>query len=117
MKSFFICAATLFPVVATLSAQTSASVDKSDVVTSAPLGTGILQKFVPGSAFVVAEESGPVAYTYGPEVTYVTRSGAKLTSAEVQSHLGIGVPVEVEYVKEGESRVIRKVVVNDAATR
>ena len=75
--------------------------------------TGTLHQYVPGSSFVIQETAGPVAYSYGPDVVYATRSGAVLTPEQVQARIRVGVPVSVDYVPQGDTRVIRRVVVDD----
>jgi hypothetical protein len=62
---------------------------------------------------VVKETTGPVTYTYGDKVTYVTKSGKVLTDADVKTRIKVGIPVHVHFDKNGDKRVIRKVEVDD----
>jgi hypothetical protein len=107
MKTLLITAAVGMMALASVSAQTATTT----VTTST--GTGTLHQYTPGSAFVVKETAGPISYTYGPEVVYATRAGVVLTPEQVQTRIRVGVPVNVEYVPQGETRVIRRVIVDE----
>jgi hypothetical protein len=89
-----------------LSAQT---VVKTTTVTS----RGTVSTYDPATNFVVTEASGPVTYYYGPSVVYRTSSGVVIPAAEVQARLAAGAPVRVHYVKDGDRRVIQRVVLRD----
>jgi hypothetical protein len=82
-------------------------------MTKTTTGTGTIAEYVPGSTFVLKETSGPVTYRYGNKVTYVTRSGKAIPEAELKTRIRVGAPVSVDYVTEGDSRVINKVVIDD----
>ena len=74
---------------------------------------GVVDVYEPGTTttrFVVRETTGPVVYTYGPQVVYVSPGGMVLTADQVRTRMRAGLPVRVEYVTEGESRVVRRVV-------
>ena len=75
--------------------------------------TGTLSEYVPGTTFIVKETSGPVKYTYGKTVTYVTKSGKVLTDDVVKTRIKVGVPVTVHYASEGETRVVSRVIIDD----
>jgi hypothetical protein len=62
---------------------------------------------------VVTEPTGPVTYTYGPDVVYRTSSGVVIPQTELQTRFVAGAPVRVHYVKEGDHRVIKRVVLRD----
>lgn len=85
----------------------------ADEVVTTTTGSGTITTYEPGSTFVVKESSGPVTYSYGKSVTYVTRSGKVLTDADVKTRIKVGVPVKVHYDKDGDHRVIKKVEVDD----
>ncbi|WP_395737748.1 hypothetical protein [Prosthecobacter sp.] len=74
---------------------------------------GIVDVYEPGTRFVVRETTGPVTYTYGPQVVYATPRGVILTPAQVQTRMRAGLPVRVEYVNEGPTRVVRRVVIEE----
>ena len=59
------------------------------------------------------EKEGPVTYNYGNEVVYETRGGKRLTEDEVKTRIKIGGHAMVHFEREGERRVIRRVVVDD----
>lgn len=85
----------------------------ADTETSITTSTGTLTEYTPGSAFVVRESSGPVTYRYGKEVTYMTKSGKRLSDAEVRARLKVNSPVTVGYITEGGNRVINRVEIDD----
>lgn len=106
MKQLLICIATAFMAVATLNAQTATT------TTTYTTSSGTLHEYSPGSTFIVKETSGPITYTYGTNVVYATRGGVVLTPEQVQARVRVGVPVRVEYAPQGETRIIRRVVVD-----
>jgi hypothetical protein len=85
----------------------------ADVQASVVTSSGTLSAYEPGSSFVVKETSGPVTYGYAPQVTYVTRSGTVIPETELRQRLVVGRPVSVQYVTEGERRLINRVIVDD----
>jgi hypothetical protein len=88
----------------------SATVANTQIVSS----NGVVDVYEPGTqSFVVRETAGPVTYTYGPQVAYVTPAGRVLTAEQVRMRMRVGLPVRVEYVTEGERRVVRRVVVEE----
>jgi len=82
-------------------------------VTKTTTTTGTLSEYVPGTTFIVKETSGPVKYTYGKTITYVTKSGKVLADDVVKTRIKVGVPVTVHYATEGETRVVNRVVIDD----
>ncbi len=97
-----ICASTAFAV-----AQTSST------TTTTTTGMGTITEYSPGQTFIVKETSGPVTYSYGDSVTYVTKSGKVLTDADLKSRMKVGAPVSVGYSTVGEKRVISRVEIDD----
>lgn len=81
--------------------------------TTTTYGTGTVTEYVPGSTFIVKEQSGPVTYSYGDSVTYVTSAGVAIPEAEVKTRIRAGVPVKVFYTNKGDQRVISRVVVEE----
>jgi hypothetical protein len=75
--------------------------------------TGTVTEYVPGTTFIVKETTGPVTYRYGTKVVYVTRSGKAIPEAELKTRIKVGNPVSVEYVSEGDARVVNRVVIDD----
>jgi hypothetical protein len=76
-------------------------------------GTGTISEYAPGTTFIMRETAGPVTYSYGDNVTYVTRGGVVLTPEQVRARIRVGIPATVHYAPTGERRVISRVVVND----
>lgn len=98
-----ICASTAFAV-----AQTS-----STTTTTTTTGTGTLTTYTPGSTIIVKETSGPVTYSYGDKVVYVTKSGKTLTEADLTTRIKVGMPVSVSYDTIDEKRIINRVEIDD----
>ena len=90
-----------------------AGAQTTTTTTTTTTANGTLTTYTPGSAFVVKETSGPVTYTYGDKVTYVTKSGQTLTDADVATRVKAGIPVSVGYTTVGENRVINRVEIDD----
>ena len=86
---------------------------KTTTTTTTTYGSGTITEYTPGSTFVLKEESGPVTYKYGENVTYVTKSGTVLTEDQVKTRIKGGVPARVYYTPAGESKTITKVEVDD----
>lgn len=82
-------------------------------VTTYTTSSGTINAYTPGTSFILTEPTGPVTYSYGDGVTYVTRSGVVLTPEQVQTRIRVGIPATVHYAPMGERRVIKKVVVED----
>ncbi|QIF01863.1 hypothetical protein [Roseimicrobium sp. ORNL1] len=85
----------------------------STTTTTYSTGTGTINAYTPGSSFILTEPNGPVTYSYGDSVSYVTRSGVVLTPEQVQTRIRVGIPATVHYAPMGERRVIQRVVVDD----
>lgn len=94
-----------------IAAGTAAAQQQSVVTTTTTTADGTITQFVPGTTFVVKETSGPVTYTYGPSVTYVTETGAVIPAEQAAAQIKVGVPVRVHYTMDGSNRVISRVVV------
>jgi hypothetical protein len=92
-----------------LSASAIVFADDKKVVTTTTYGTGTITEYVPGSTFIVKEETGPVTYSYGDNVTYVTRSGKVISEGDIKTRIKVGAPVKVYYSGPKEKRVITRV--------
>jgi hypothetical protein len=90
---------------------TAAAVLAADVKVTT--STGTIHEYAPGSTFVLKETSGPVTYRYGKEVTYITKSGKRLSDDEVRTRVKVGIPASVHYTTEGDDRVISRVELDD----
>jgi hypothetical protein len=100
-------------IIAAAAALTLAAAQAQTTTTTVTTASGTLHQYVPGQTFVVNETAGPVTYNYGPDVVYATRSGTVLTPEIVKTRIRAGIPVHVEYVNQGDTRVIRRVLVDD----
>lgn len=87
--------------------------ETTSTTTTTTTSTGTIAEYAPGSTFVVKETSGPVTYSYGKNVTYVTKSGKTLSDADVKTRIRVGAPVSVHYATEGDTRVISRVEIDD----
>jgi hypothetical protein len=76
-------------------------------------GTGTITEYMPGSAIVLKESSGPVRYRFGKTVTYVTRSGRVLDENTVRTRVRVGVPVRVHYMGTGPNMVVDRVILEE----
>jgi len=54
-----------------------------------------------------------VAYTYRPPTVYSTPGGVVPTGEQVTTRMRAGLPVRVEYMNQGDARVIQRVVIED----
>jgi hypothetical protein len=86
-----------------------AAEETTTTTTRTVTSSGTISEFTPGTTFVVKETSGPVKYRYGKKVIYVTKGGKTLTDEDVRTRIKVGIPVRVQYVTEGEDRVISRV--------
>ncbi|MDB6074780.1 MAG: hypothetical protein JWO89_2420 [Verrucomicrobiaceae bacterium] len=75
--------------------------------------SGTITEYTPGSTFIVKETTGPVTYRYGNTVSYVTSGGKVLTDDDVKLRIKVGAPVHVHYMKDGDARVISRVVIDE----
>ncbi|TDU62527.1 hypothetical protein EI77_04628 [Prosthecobacter fusiformis] len=118
-KLILTLAGSLLALTATLADEktTTTTTTTSDGVTTQETqtvtSTGVLTEYAPGSTFIVKETSGPVTYSYGNKVVYTTRSGRILTEDDVKARIRVGVPVNVHYANQGETRVINRVIIDD----
>lgn len=85
----------------------------STTTTKTTTSTGTLTEYTPGTTFVLKETSGPVTYSYGDKVTYVTKSGKVVTEDMVKTRVKVGIPVSVQYTADGDRRMITRVVIED----
>lgn len=91
----------------------SATVTNAQVVSA----NGVVDVYEPGSRVVVKETTGPVTYTYGPQVVYATPGGVVLTPEQVATRMRAGLPIRVEYVTHEGNRVVKRVVIEEQYLR
>lgn len=111
-----------FAILATSALQAGDTIKKTTVVKEdgssettikTTTSTGTITEYVPGTTFIVKETSGPVTYRYGKTVAYVTKSGQVITEEAMKTRIRVGIPVSVQYVLDGDNRVINRVVIDD----
>ena len=97
-----------------LCASVAFAADVTETTTTKTItSNGMITEYSPGKTFIIKETTGAVPYTYGKTVTYVTKKGTALTDAEVRTRIKVGIPVHVDYVTQGETRVINRIVVDE----
>lgn len=96
---------------ATLNAQERTTTTTTTQTTT--YGDGTITQYVPGTTFVVKETTGPVTYQYGKKVIYETKNGQVISETELPTRVKVGTPVHVYYDMDGNTRVVRRVVVSD----
>lgn len=115
MKNYLLIA--FAAVSATVVAQTTVVTPVAPVVdaatttttTTTTIGTGTVTEYVPGSTMIVKESAGPVTYSYGETVTYVTSTGETIPMETAKTMIKVGAPVSVSYATQGYTRVIERV--------
>lgn len=90
-------------------AQSAGGAAKAGTVATA---RGALDRHEPGRRMVLIDPAtrAATAYAYQGEVLYMTPGGVVLTAREVHKRLRAGFPVTIEYSPHGDSRVIRRVI-------
>jgi hypothetical protein len=88
-------------------------VSQTTTTTTTTDANGTITEYTPGSAIVLKETSGPVRYSFGKTVTYVTRSGRVLDEDTVRTRVKVGVPVRVHYVGTAPDMVIDRVILDE----
>jgi hypothetical protein len=94
-------------------AATTAIAAEVTETTTTTTTTGTISEYAPEKTFIVKETSGPVTYRYGKKVIYVTKSGKTLSDADIRTRIKVGVPVSIQYLKEGDARIINRVEIED----
>src|SRR5882757_2028303 len=85
-------------------------VSETTTTTTTTDASGTITEYMPGSAIVLKETSGPVRYRFGKTVTYVTRSGRPLDEKTVKTRIKVGVPVRVHYAGTAGNKVVDRVI-------
>jgi hypothetical protein len=97
-----------------IAASTALAADvTSTTTTTTTTSSGTISEYAPGKTFILKEESGPMTYRYGRSVTYVTKSGKKLSDDDVKARIKVGRRASVHWDKDGEHRVINRVEIDD----
>jgi hypothetical protein len=90
-----------------------AQVSETTTTTTTTEGTGTITEYIPGSAIVLRETTGPVRYRFGKTVTYVTRSGRVLDEETVRTRVRVGIPVRVHYVGTAPDMLADRVILEE----
>lgn len=83
------------------------------VAETATTGYGTITTYSPGQTLVVNQESGsPISYSVTKQTTFVDEAGAPVEA----THITAGVPITVNYVREGDRMVASRVIVKKTVT-
>ena len=110
MKTILICTLTAVLTVGAAQAQTVTT-----TTTTAPAYTtanGTVTTYAPGKDLVIQEATGPVSYVYNPDASYIFK-GIQLTPEQAQARIRAGLPVKVEYAAQGNTRVVKRIIVDE----
>ena len=88
-------------------------VSETTTTTTTTDASGTITEYMPGSAIVLKETSGPVRYRFGKTVTYVTRSGRVLDEATVKTRVKVGIPIRVHYVGTAPDMMVDRVILDE----
>lgn len=78
---------------------------------------GALDVYQPGKTLVLKDVNGvTTTYTYGEDVVYVDPAGTVLTADQVKARMKAGLPVRLEYIPQGDTRVIRRVIIEETVS-
>jgi len=84
------------------------------VQTTSTTSAGTITEFSPDSIVIRSETSPePIHYVYRKTTTYVDETGNPVSMEVVKS----GLPVTVQYIREGDQLIASKVIVRQAVTR
>ncbi len=89
--------------------ETTTATAANAATTTTTVATGTVTEFNPGTTMIVKEQSGPVTYSYGDTVTYVSPAGEEIAVEKAKSMIQVGAPVSVSYATRGDTRVIERV--------
>jgi len=113
MKTITSCAAAV-AFAAVLAMTDFASAQTTVVRTTDTTSAGTITEFSPGTIVIRSETSPePIHYVYRKTTTYVDEAGNPVSMEVVKS----GLPVTVQYVREGDQLVASKVIVRRSVTR
>ncbi len=117
MKTLLISTLTAVLALTSASAQvgtTTTTTTTTSEATQFTTANGTITTFAPGQNMVVQETTGPVTYIHNPNAAYVFK-GVVLTPAEAQARIRAGLPVKVEYAPQGNTRVVKRIIVDEDA--
>ncbi len=100
----------------TIKEETGTAGGTSRTSSTTTTGTGTITQFTPGTTMIIKEESGPVTYGYGKSVTYVGTDGQTIEESVARTRIRAGVPVSVDYITEGDKRVVNRVTIKEEVT-
>lgn len=116
MKTLLISTLTAVLAFTTANAQVAATTTTTTTVENPALvsSSGTITTYSAGKNLVVQEQTGPVTYIHNPDAAYVFK-GTVLTPAEAQARIRAGLPVKVEYAPQGNTRVVKRVIIDEDA--
>ena len=82
----------------------------TETTTTTTETTGVVTEFTPGHhLFLKTEAAEPIQYKFGKTVTYVTTDGKVIEASKVRKDS----KVRVHYVREGDTMLVDRVIVQD----
>lgn len=116
MKTLLISTVTAVLAFTTANAQVAATTTTTTTTENPALvsSSGTITTYSAGKNLVVQEQTGPVTYIHNPDAAYVFK-GTVLTPAEAQARIRAGLPVKVEYAPQGNTRVVKRVIIDEDA--
>ncbi len=96
-----------------LSAMSRDREEQTVQTTTTTQAVGTINEFSPDTIVIRSESATePLRYSYSKTTTYVDENGAPVEINTVKS----GLPVTVEYIREGDRLIARRVIVHHTAT-
>lgn len=94
-----------------VNAQSTSPTKEASVTTA----KGALAVYRPGKTLVLQDANGmTTTYSYdGQGVVYVDPAGSELSADQVKARMKAGLPVQLEYVSQGDIRMIRRVIIEE----
>lgn len=120
MKTLFFTLLAALLALGSLSVAVSARAQSAGPTKAGTVATasGALDVYQPGKTLVLKNTDGTTTtYVYGEDVVYATPGGATLTADQAQARMKAGLPMRLEYIPQGGTRVIRRVIVEETTVR
>lgn len=120
MKTFFLTLLAALLALGSLSVAVSARGQSAGPTKAGTVATakGALDVYQPGKTLVLKDENGvATTYVYGQDVIYATPAGTALTADQAQARMKAGLPMRLEYLPQGDTRVIQRVIIEETTVK
>lgn len=115
MKALLLTAAAVLMALGSISVSVNAQSTGPTKASTVTTAKGALDVYQPGKTLVLKDVNGvTTSYTYGEEVVYVDPAGKVLSTDQVKARMRAGLPIRLEFVPQGDARVIRRVIIEEA---